>query len=444
MGAVETWEHAKECAAHCSEPTDNISMASLCPCPISGMRRASLTRSSYPNCTCPFWCRPIPDDLDQFSVERRRDAFCGKISVCNNLRQYGYPYTLTDAPHGSSRSRELQVRSRHLCSRLPCGQVPQKSATRGLWELGPNAFNTVRYSEKILQAYGISVSTIDLSEMFGAANELDGGDPRVEDRLNAIKAYIETLLERLRPRSPRWPSWRWSWMIGWPDKDLDATAVQCWDAIQKNYGVNACTVMSMMSDKADAQRLRGRCHGRSLDVQPPVGIGQAQCIWWTGTITMRTTLDKCVLFHCGNWAKSLLGRQRGPDKNGQCRDTGHHLGHRAHLWRRGRPRSRRTYDLWPGEHGRHEWHRALLRGRRLLHADPLQTFGSRAVVEIPGLQTLLQHICKNGFEHHVAMSASRSADVLCEAWSTYMGWNVLSSPGIPRKNAAPTKPQIGC
>ncbi len=31
----------------------------------------------------------------------------------------------------------------------------------------PAAFNTVRYSEKILEANGISVETIDLSEILG-------------------------------------------------------------------------------------------------------------------------------------------------------------------------------------------------------------------------------------------------------------------------------------
>ncbi len=36
----------------------------------------------------------------------------------------------------------------------------------------PNAFNTTRYSEKLLEAAGISVNTIDLSEVFGRAAEI--------------------------------------------------------------------------------------------------------------------------------------------------------------------------------------------------------------------------------------------------------------------------------
>jgi L-fucose isomerase-like protein len=55
--------------------------------------------------------------------------------------------------------------------------------------------------------------------------------------------------------------------------------------------------------------------------------------------------------------------------------------------------------------------------------DPLDTFGSRAVVEVPRLQELMKHICKNGFEHHAAMNASHTAKILNEAFTTYFGWN---------------------
>ena len=61
--------------------------------------------------------------------------------------------------------------------------------------------------------------------------------------------------------------------------------------------------------------------------------------------------------------------------------------------------------------------------------DPLDTFGSRAGVEVPGLQKLLQHVCKNGFEHHVAMSPAHTAAILAEAFETYLGWEVYYHKG---------------
>ena len=47
-----------------------------------------------------------------------------------------------------------------------------KSARLGAVGARPNAFNTTRYSEKLLEAFGISVSCIDLSEVFGRAEKI--------------------------------------------------------------------------------------------------------------------------------------------------------------------------------------------------------------------------------------------------------------------------------
>jgi hypothetical protein len=56
--------------------------------------------------------------------------------------------------------------------------------------------------------------------------------------------------------------------------------------------------------------------------------------------------------------------------------------------------------------------------------EPLETFGSKAVVEIPNFQPLLKFICKVGFEHHCGMSPSTTADPVAEALSTYLDWEV--------------------
>jgi L-fucose isomerase-like protein len=63
-------------------------------------------------------------------------------------------------------------------------------------------------------------------------------------------------------------------------------------------------------------------------------------------------------------------------------------------------------------------------GEGELTADPLQTFGNRAVARVPRLQKLLRHVCAHGFEHHVVMTLSHTADVLEEAFGNYLGWEV--------------------
>ena len=49
--------------------------------------------------------------------------------------------------------------------------------------------------------------------------------------------------------------------------------------------------------------------------------------------------------------------------------------------------------------------------------------GCIAVTEVDNLQKLMKHICKNGFEHHVALVRGHVADIVNEAVENYLGWN---------------------
>ena len=63
----------------------------------------------------------------------------------------------------------------------------------------PTAFNTVRYSEKLLEQAGISVETLDLSELFGWVGKLKDDEAAVQAKLKAIKAYAK-IGQASRPR----------------------------------------------------------------------------------------------------------------------------------------------------------------------------------------------------------------------------------------------------
>ena len=133
--------------------------------------------------------------------------------------------------------------------------------------------------------------------------------------------------------------------------------------------------------------------------------------------------DKCVLFHCGNWAKSFF--KPGEAEDELRRDPGARCWARRTPTARSRPRampSPMTYARITTD-DRHGKIKTYV-GEGRITDDPLDTFGSRAVVEIPDLQKLLRYICKGGWEHHCAMNPSLSADILQEAFETYMGWEV--------------------
>ena len=61
--------------------------------------------------------------------------------------------------------------------------------------------------------------------------------------------------------------------------------------------------------------------------------------------------------------------------------------------------------------------------------DPVDTFGGYGVVEVPNLQKLLAYICDNGFEHHVAVNLSLVGDIVKEALTKYLGWEVYHHVG---------------
>ena len=56
--------------------------------------------------------------------------------------------------------------------------------------------------------------------------------------------------------------------------------------------------------------------------------------------------------------------------------------------------------------------------------DPFDMDGGIAVCKVSRLRELLSYMCRNGFEHHVAMTRTNCADILHEAISNYIGWDV--------------------
>ncbi len=416
LGSVETYAHAKACAELFRKNADRIE-GILVTLPNFGDEKGVADTIKLSGLNVPILVQAYPDDLDQLSVERRRDSFCGKVSVCNNLRQYGYEFTLTDlhTVHPCSESFQADLEKFIGVCKVVKGM---KNARFGAVGARPAAFNTVRYSEKLLQLHGMSVTTVDFSEILGLANRLSDDDAKVKAKLESITGYA---------RTDKVPSQRIlrmaklgivldDWM---KENDLQATALQCWNSLQKNYGVNVCTLMSMMSQ----QLLPSACEVDITGVASMYALQLASgtpsaLIDWNNNYG--DDPNKCVFFHCGNWAKSFL-----PDiEMSNAPILGSTLG------------VENTYGTVVGRTpaGPVTFARVstddmlgMIRtyvGEGNFTNDPLDTFGSRAVVEVAGLQRLMKYICKNGFEHHVAMSASLCADTLAEAFETYLGWDV--------------------
>lgn len=421
LGGVETWAHAQRCADLFRANRDRI-RGVLVSLPNFGDEKGVAETLKLAEMNVPVLVQAYPDDLGRLGVETRRDSFCGKISVCNNLRQFGIPFSLTELHTVPVNSPEFRADLKHFLAvcRISGGL---RRARIGAAGARPNAFNTTRYSEKLLQTSGIGVSTIDLSDVFGRAQKLADGDERVKARLRDIGAYADVSIV---PAPAILQMAKLGIVLGdWMEENgLVATAIQCWSSMQQNFGVNCCTIMSMMSEGL----MPSACE---VDITGVVTMYALQLASETPSALVDWNNNygrdpnKCVLFHCGNWARSFL-----PDaKVGTAPILGTTLG------------EENTYGAMAGrtpagpvtfarvstddQAGRI---RAYV-GQGSFTNDELHTFGTRAVVEVPRLQQLMRYICKNGFEHHAAMSASHCAAAVAEALETYLGWDVHRHEG---------------
>ena len=416
LGGVETRAEAKVCGELFSQQRGRIEGV-LVVLPNFGDEKGVADTMRLSGLDVPILVQAYPDDVTSFTLDRRRDSFCGKISVCSDLRQYGFSYSLTErhtTPLLSDGFRADLDRFVRTC-KVANGM---RRARLGAIGTRPDAFKTVRYSEKLLEASGISVSVIDFSEIFGRSARLTDDHARVSAKLADIKAYIAHGLapaEKL-VKMAKLGVVIDDWMA---ENDLDATAIQCWHSLQENFGVNVCTLMSMMSNRMMPSACETDITGLASMYALQLAAGEPAAI-----VDLNNNYgddpNTCVLFHCGNWPLNFYVRpeMRTADVLGTT------LG---------------TDNVWGAIHGRapagpltiaristddvHGRCKAYVAEGQFLD-DPLETFGSSAVVDIPNLQPLLKYICNTGFEHHSAMSPAHTADAVAEALGTYLKWEV--------------------
>jgi L-fucose isomerase-like protein len=416
LGGVETFAEAQKCAALFRQHSDAID-GILVVLPNFGDEKGVAETIKWSGLNVPVLIQAYPDDLNKMDVVNRRDAWCGKISVCNNLYQFGIKYSLTTKhvakPSDKSFSDDLKFFI-DIC-RVVKGMRKVRIGAVGA---RPGAFNTVRYSEKILQRNGISVTTVDLSEILGNANRLTPGDKAVKEKLEKIRAYASTGKtpdDRLTQIAKLDVA-----LSGFMEENaLDATAIQCWTSLQKNYGCNVCTSMSMMSENMLPSACEVDVTGTlSMYAMQLASGSPSALVDWNNNYADDDT--KCVLFHCGNWAKSFL-----PDiKISTAPIIGTSVGtENTYGALEGRtPASPLTYGRISTDDCKGVIKAYV--GEGDLTNDVLNTFGNRAVARINNLQALMKYVCRNGFEHHVVMNASKTAGILKEAFENYLGWEV--------------------
>jgi len=367
------------------------------------------------NLGVPVLVQATPDTPSKMGITHRRDSFCGKMSACNNLSQYGIPYSLTTlhTEHPDSAEFRKDLDWFAAVCRIVKGL---RNLRIGAIGARPAAFNTVRYSEKLLEAQGISVETFDLSEVIGRIGRMKDTDDAVVQKLRAIDRYVSTagVPKEALIKMAKLSAVVEQWMSA---AGVEISAVQCWTSLEENLGVVPCTMMSMMSDNL----LSSACevdvcgvlsmHALRLASETPSAL-----LDWNNNYG--DDPNKAVCFHCSNLPKHFFREVRMDFQEiiagtvGKANTFGTCVGQvKAGAMSFARFSTDDTAGRMRGYVGA---------GR--FTDDPLETFGGAGVVEIPQMQKLLRYICSNGFEHHVAANFSSVAAAVHEAATRYFGW----------------------
>lgn len=413
LGGVETRQEAKTCTALFRQHREAIH-GIVVLLPNFGDEKAIAEALRLAGLNVPVLVQAEEDNLDKMGLATRRDSFCGKISLCNNLRQYGIPFTLT-RQHVCALSGDVFMQDLQRFSQL-CRVVNAMRRVRvGAIGARPAGFNTVRYSEKLLEKMGIAVETLDLSEIFTRTNRLRDDDIRVAEKREILEANADArgipgdklvTMAKLFVVISEWIS----------DNDIDTTAIQCWTSLQENLGINVCSIMSVMSGQLMPSACEVDVMGAlSMYALASCSLNPASLADWNNNFGDER--DKCVLFHCGNFASAslesptmgtadIIGTTVGKENTCGAVHGRMKQGDLTYF--------RLSTDDFSGEI------KAYV-GEGMSVTDPLDTVGCRAVIQVPQLETLLAWICRNGFEHHVAMNHSATAGVLQEAFSEYLG-----------------------
>lgn len=417
FGVIRTYQEAKKCAKLFKKHRDKISGIIIC-LPNFGDEKGIANTLKMADLNVPVLIQASSDEVEKMSRHNRRDAFCGKISVCNILLQYGIPFSLTSLHTCPINSEEFKSDIRKF--EKVC-RIVNKIRNARLGQIGtrPEAFDTVRYSEKILELNGISIEPIDLSEILGKINQLDNEDSKVKEKIKFIKDYTSQTnifqeegvlkLAKLAVVVEDWVN----------ENELDGFAFQCWPSLQDNLGIVPCAVMSMFSEGL----IPAACE---VDVSGLIGM----LILQMASDTPSAILDwnnnygddpnKMVLFHCSNLPKSFFE---------DTRLTAHPIisdmktADLSYGTIEGRIKAREcTLLRIETDDNNGEITGVLAEGRYT--KDPLETFGGFGVVEVPDLQGLLKVLCYRGFAHHVAATLNKVGDIVQEALINYLGWDI--------------------
>jgi L-fucose isomerase-like protein len=366
----------------------------------------------------PILVQAYPDELDKMAPELRRDAFCGKMSIMDVFAQNEIPFTALK-PHTVAPSSDTFAEHIDHFDRV-CRVVKRMdNLVVGAIGARTTAFKTVRIDELALQKNGITLETIDLSDVFAKMDSMSSSDKSCTEKAERLRSYSDfskvpaEAFEKLVKLGVAIDS-----VVD--EYSLDAVAIRCWLEMQKHLGISPCVLLSEMND-------RGLIAACEVDVGNAVAMcalsaasGEvAACLDWNNNYGDEE--DKCILFHCGPVPQSMMagpgcvvGHAILDNAPGITSSYGCNVG-------RIKP-TPFTFSSMLTVDGALQFYV----GEGEFTSDPIPDdyFGCAGVAEIDDLQDVLLSIGMQGHRHHTSVTPTHVGAAVCEALECYLGFDV--------------------
>lgn len=359
----------------------------------------------------PTMVHGFPDEIGKMDRKHRRDSFCGKISTCNNLRQANVKFTNTQKHVESPDSKEFSQdidKFKRICKTV----TGLKNARLGVVGLRPNAFQTVRFSEKILEGEGISVENVSLVKTLQESENLDKSNSVVQEFLERAENYFELELpEDDILKTAKLGAFLSKWV---ERNELDAISFQCWPDIEEYFGISPCGSMSLLSEFLVPSACESDVMGSLSMHALQLASGEPAAL-----IDLNNNYgdeeDKFLAFHCSNFAPSFF-------ENEKC-ELGYHDMQEVYGACSGRIKAGPVTFLRVSTDDCEGKVKAYIAEGEFTD-DKVETFGGYGVAKVKDLESLMSFIVEEGFEHHTAMVLDHVGESVEEALEKYMDWEV--------------------
>jgi len=424
-GAVQSLADADLYAAHFRKHAEEIDGLVIC-LPNFGDEIAVAELVNRARLNVPILLQASNDAVTRVDVKSRRDAFCGKISVTNNFHQYGVKFTETTSHTSDVWGDEFRAdleRFGKICRTVK----GLRTARLGSIGARTGAFQTMRYSEKLLQATGITVVTVDLSEMMGAAGKIRDDDPALLAKMEKIRTYGTIPGHITMGQIATQAKWTLAVNRWIEDNGCDASAIQCWRSLQDNFGCATCVTMSMLGEELSPSACEVDIMGAVSMFALALASGAPPALLdWNNNYAYEK--DLCVATHCGNFPKSFIG---DTPEIGELDVLGETIG-RSKCFGAVKGKVRpgdMTYFRLSSDDRNGTLKCYLGEGEFTDHHFPMD--GGIATTRVANLRKLMKFITQNGFEHHVSMVRGSHAAVVEEAVIRYLGWPIYHHNAEP-------------